>query len=161
MNTFDPSAFQVVVDLLPVVVVSAFKGRGDWYECPYCRSILRDPSLCDLNACDNPGCDAAPHITPHIASHSALRIIDGDGRIVTTERKRIMNPHYEYVQKNPPARPCSAADMTFEGRCMNCGYDCGYDGLVDSYLLCEHCGLMDIGEGHPAHRPDCVKEIRS
>ncbi len=31
--------------------------------------------------------------------------------------------HYEYTQKINPPQPCTAAHITFGGRCLNCGYD--------------------------------------
>ena len=31
--------------------------------------------------------------------------------------------HYAFMKRTKPARPCEARDMTFGGRCLNCGYD--------------------------------------
>lgn len=31
--------------------------------------------------------------------------------------------HYEYTRQHKPATPCTAARLTFGGRCLNCGFD--------------------------------------
>lgn len=41
----------------------------------------------------------------------------------TKQAKRLAEEtHHEHAEKNKPARPCSASDMTFGGKCLNCGY---------------------------------------
>lgn len=31
--------------------------------------------------------------------------------------------HHEYTKQVKPVVPCAAWHLTFEGRCLNCGYD--------------------------------------
>jgi hypothetical protein len=31
--------------------------------------------------------------------------------------------HHEYTEKVKPYPPCNASNLTFGGRCLNCGYD--------------------------------------
>ena len=39
-----------------------------------------------------------------------------------TEQKTEINPHFAHMRRVKPERECTAADMTFGDRCLNCGF---------------------------------------
>jgi len=53
--------------------------------------------------------------------------------------------HAEYVKYVRPSTPCTAAHMTFNGNCTNCGYksDSRVPTLTDAQILCENCDLLN------------------
>lgn len=71
---------------------------GTWI-CPWCRAPARASEL----TCPNPGCDAAPHLTP--ATLQARRLARLEAAEAAAERDRIRHLQLESLGRRSSSRP--------------------------------------------------------